>query len=552
MQGNLGAMDTIGNRRLASKPFKPSRLLKMSLSSSEDDPIAIAPNPHETDKDDTILENGTYADNDSAEEEILRPNLRAPAGASRARDIESLLDSFLAMKSGQQGKSRGRTARFPGVTEETATSSQCESSTGTKIKDVFSGMGELNNEDTDSEDINPEDINYVDTDLEDLARGRGDGAEERVRSEWKPIHFAAKGGRANLIKAYIEKGAVVDSREDNNATPLIIAAGLGHLEACRVLLNYGADVNAQEREGDTALMRASAGAKADVVRLLLSEGADPSACTTSGWTPLFVLAMHWVLEKDHECVSEIAEALIDAGADPDTPTDECSPLSISVMGGASDVVAFFLEHGADPNQRVSEVMTCLQIAGHEAKPDIITLLLQYGADVDYRVAGIATALHHTVRRDKKLALDAARVLVRGGADIDALTEDGASTLHLVVQAGRLDVAHFLLSEGTQRINHAEVHGITPLGLAVFKGNLDMVNLLLEHGASAEVVDKRGFNMVHIAAEIGDIRVFERILDTGADIDLVSSDGHNIRPLDLASERESDEFAFMLLERGAKP
>jgi ankyrin repeat protein len=450
--------------------------------------------------------------------------------------MESLLQSFLSMKSGQSGKSRGKMPQFPGITEDTTTSNKRDGSTDPhKFNDVLRAVEELTNGAFEFDDL------------------RQNKADKKTYREWKPIHFAAQNGSRNLIKAYIERGALVDSREDDNWTPLMLAAQNGHLEACRLLVDNGADVNAQGVDGHTALMQASATASADIVKLLLSEGADVSVRNNFGRTPFFACIIRAIGEKDREASLQIAQILLEAGADPNTLEEHSvSPLFYVCIMGCLDVVKFLLNNGADPNQIGAEGLTCLQAAAHESYPDIIELLMQYGADPNEIGDKMWTPLHFTVQFDKELTLHTARALVRGGADIDALTDVGVTPVYLAVQAKRLDVARFLLSEGAQQIDHRTIRDVTPLERAIAGSDLNMVNLLLEYGARTDLVGAKGFNIVHIAAMQDDINVFKRILDTEADIDLASRDGRDVRPLHLASQRDNEEFAMALLERGAMP
>ena len=60
-----------------------------------------------------------------------------------------------------------------------------------------------------------------------------------------------------VVQALVEKGADVNAKAEDGATPLIIAVGRGDPKVVKALLDNGADANAKDKNGRTALMRAS-------------------------------------------------------------------------------------------------------------------------------------------------------------------------------------------------------------------------------------------------------------------------------------------------------
>lgn len=91
-------------------------------------------------------------------------------------------------------------------------------------------------------------------------------------------------------------GHVDDDRDKNGATSLMWAACNGRAEAVKLLLRAGANPNAVDgvHEG-TALHYALESFEEDnsaVINLLMEAGADPNVRTTTGLTPLHVLACY--------------------------------------------------------------------------------------------------------------------------------------------------------------------------------------------------------------------------------------------------------------------
>ena len=77
---------------------------------------------------------------------------------------------------------------------------------------------------------------------------------------WSPLHYAATGGSAAIVKLLLSKGATLEARSPNGSTPLMMAARYGNEEAVDALLAAGADRTAKNDLGmDASAFAASAG-----------------------------------------------------------------------------------------------------------------------------------------------------------------------------------------------------------------------------------------------------------------------------------------------------
>jgi len=132
-----------------------------------------------------------------------------------------------------------------------------------------------------------------------------------------PIQDAAKSGDLAGVQAELDKGANVNAKDKNGATPLHRAAWFGHKEIVELLIAKGADVNAK----------------------------DDSQSSNYVGTPLNCAA--W---KGHK---EIAELLIDNGADVNAKSDwfERTPLHDAIWENRKEVVELLIAKGADVNAK---------------------------------------------------------------------------------------------------------------------------------------------------------------------------------------------------------
>ena len=102
------------------------------------------------------------------------------------------------------------------------------------------------------------------------------------KTGWTPLHYAASGGHAVVIKLLLDNHAYIDAESPNGTTPLMMASMYGSTEAVQLLLAEGADVSLKNKLGATALQFAKDGERPDAIALLTPAGrsqSTPSART---------------------------------------------------------------------------------------------------------------------------------------------------------------------------------------------------------------------------------------------------------------------------------
>ena len=106
-----------------------------------------------------------------------------------------------------------------------------------------------------------------------------------------------------------------------------------------------------------------------------------------------------------------------------------------------------------------------------------------GADINPGTLVIA-ARHNSV--------NVARILIDGGADINAKDRIGATPLHWAARANSLDIARLLIDKGAD-IEAKNNRDGTPLHWATRVNSLDIARLLIEHGANTDGIDLSWMN-----------------------------------------------------------
>ena len=318
-----------------------------------------------------------------------------------------------------------------------------------------------------------------------LARGANPNAKER--REQTAVMWAAAEGHATVVRALIEAGSSINDTLTSGFTPLFFAVREGHIDVVRVLLEAGVNVNETlkprkdqpaptgsaryqpVRNGTSPLLMAVENGHFELAMALVEAGADPND-QRSGFTPLH--AISWVRKPDAS----------DAG-DP-------APIGSGRLTSLQFVRAL-VARGANVNARLNKVprppasatmlgtegATPFLMAADRADVPLMRELLNVGADPFLpnadkstplmAAAGLGTSdpLEEAGTEDE--ALDAVKLLLDLGADINAVDNKGDTAMHGAAYGNFPMIVQLLAKRGAD-INiwkRPDTEGRTPLFIA---------------------------------------------------------------------------------------
>jgi ankyrin repeat protein len=353
--------------------------------------------------------------------------------------------------------------------------------------------------------------------------------------------WAANAGRLEAVRALVEAGARLDSRDDFEQTAVFLAASKGHAEVLAALLALGADPSLGGRADTSPLMIAVQNARAACVRILVKAGAGLEQLDAFQKTPLIFACDQ--SRSTNAAFGEIVTVLLEGGADATRgnawnataqmlsrtsgnqpamdameafmvtqflarhrrgeATDWAAAAAAAGIenvralvqrGDVQSLVALF-DHGLDVALCTAGPAPVIFDAMRLASPEIATLLLDRGADprcerTNQNVLLAACSGGHTEIVKRLLALGLDPNLVLGQYRDCALMR--------AARMARPETVAALLAGGANP--NPFRGGITPLISAALASDAASARLLLAAGADPDVLDSRGQPALEVARE----------------------------------------------------
>jgi ankyrin repeat protein len=290
--------------------------------------------------------------------------------------------------------------------------------------------------------------------------------------------------------------------------PIFFAAEYGHSELVKYLLNAGSEADFENNLGETPMHLAAKNGFLSVIKVLLGR---------SGST--FPMDNHTKLTL--------------------------APIKEAALKGHTQVVKYFLSCVPSPYASASSSLPFAAVSGDIA---LVSMLLRHGADINFK---------YIERHKPREALNP-----HGGRGHES------TALSVAVTYGHLALVDFLITNGSDvnlKIGFPTLW-TSPLHLALEKGHNEVIKALLAHGADVDDkdlreailqhnkkalemllakhgTDKCHFNLLELAAEVGDTKILQVLSDKGFDQE---------QALLKTIEHGQEEIVSLLLAQGTDP
>lgn len=271
-------------------------------------------------------------------------------------------------------------------------------------------------------------------------RGAGAGAAAGAAADDQDDAFQAAFGARNRQAP----------NDGGGLTPLIYAARADDLQSVKELLAAGVDINQTTNYGWSALLVATQNRYYKLGSYLLDHGADVNLGNKGGWTPLYLATDNRNIESGDYPVRkpdmdhlDFIRLLVDKGADVNARVKD-----------STETRTVFTNQWLDENGA-----TAFLRAAQSGDLPLMKLLLAHGADPKIKTALGVTPLHVasgigwvegiTYEWSQEQTLEAVKLLIDLGADVNAQADTGRVALHGAAHKGRPDVVQVLFDHGAK-------------------------------------------------------------------------------------------------------
>jgi len=245
---------------------------------------------------------------------------------------------------------------------------------------------------------------------------------------------------------------------------------------------------------ETALHAAVCNGLEDMVSSLLEQGSNISKRDKQGRTPLIR-----AVDKGNQ---KILELLIEAGGNPND------------LDGSKQHVLF---HGLQPTARH---LACIEI------------LLKEGADINTKDHNGQTMLIQTVKNGY---VDITETLIQLGADVKLRNDEGESLIFTAAKQGHMKLIPILVKAGAP-INESGPGGDSPIHICCAETKkFEMLKLLAVKGLDLHGQNEEGNTPLHVAVQVGNQEAIKFLLGRGCPLDIVNTEGLNIRNFAVANK-----------------
>lgn len=262
--------------------------------------------------------------------------------------------------------------------------------------------------------------------------------------------------------------------EASGDTILHCAARQGDHTLCLHLLDHFTP-DCRNKDNKTPLHEAAQFGRLEAARVLLSSGADVNALKKADWTPLMLAC------------TKLQEHVVNTDNSPSK---------------RHALVDLLLQNGALVNFQNKDGWTPLHLASREGDLHIIQTLCKHGAQLGKKTKNGNTCLHISALHQHHQAFETLYKLFNDETCLEIQSNQGNYPLHEAVLSRNLSTLKHIINLYPNMQNLQELvnkSGYNILHLAVFIGNLEMINLCLHEKFDIHRRTKDGQNCLHLAA-----------------------------------------------------
>ncbi|XP_067670096.1 putative ankyrin repeat protein RF_0381 [Haliotis asinina] len=291
----------------------------------------------------------------------------------------------------------------------------------------------------------------------DLLARKGCDLSVNDSSENTILHAACASDNDNLVNCILSREiAGIESRGEDEQTPVMVAAGNGQRKVFDLLVHRGCDLSVRDDYGNNILHVASLGGNVQIVEYLLSRDyllsrniIHTDSRNNAGWTPVMLAAAN----------------------------------------GQKGVFDLLVRNKCDLNVFTKDCNNILHAASYGGNVNIVeSILSREVADKDSRGQNGATPVMLAAKNGQKRVFD---LLVGKDCNLSVEDDSGRNILHYACLGDNVQIVESIRSREVTDKNGRGENGETLVMRAAAKGNKKVCDLLVGKGWNLSVEDDSG-------------------------------------------------------------
>ena len=308
------------------------------------------------------------------------------------------------------------------------------------------------------------------------------------------LHHAILCGNTGAIKVLLNCGANVEfpikTTGKTEFRPIHMAARIGLATVLQTLIDFGCDLNSKTDSGETALMICAKYKREDCLRVLAMAGADFGLVNIAGQSASSIAVSN----------SGFQQAVLDsirAGKVPRSSSFQVfSPMMfVAQVGDIHALKTLIGQPYIELDYQDKNGLSAVMVTAIEGHVEAFRLLVFAGADVKLSNKYGETAITLSELNQKHDLFE--KVMLEFTLEKGNRNAGGFHALHCAARRGDLDAVRLLTNRGYD-VNVPDGEGYTPLMLAAREGHGSTCELLISCGANADVKNARGETALSLA------------------------------------------------------
>lgn len=348
-----------------------------------------------------------------------------------------------------------------------------------------------------------------------------------------PLHIASSSGSYKMVELLLSHGANVNALNSYGETPLHYSVSSNDLNVTGLLIENGTNVNVYNKDSITALLIAVEIGSIELVRLLLDKGADTNAIGLER----FKLYVTEVKENNNifktnnintnlTMINEyISSELYDWNRHSATSKlmfryhfEPCTvPVTLATRKGSKELLEILLEYGCNPDTCEKTSKSAMHYVVIHEHYELLKILIRYDAYADVRDIQQNTPAHYAVKLPISESCKYLKLLQLGGASFNLTNIKGRTPLHIACKYDNTEAVKYLIETGcnTKIIDSIS---FTPLNYAVYYEREDAVKILLDsRRVDPNLCEYKELSPIMQAIKRNNKNIIKMLLNAGADI-----------------------------------